>query len=380
MPNWQNNNNAYNHSNNVNAYGNGQNNTRTKSNVNQRNDSPAAPFFNDNFISRLFGTNTNRSAANPSNGNQTYQRTGYNMPPTRPPGSAQTNMSSARPPGNTRFNMPPGNAQANMPHGMPPGNAQANVPHGMPPGNTQAKMPFNIPPGNAQATKPPFQPSWQPGGAPADMQSAQPAMNKPLPDGVRYEPLDAEMIKLINEVKKPGQKPPDQSNTLQEETKQDKEINDIVRTAPESVEMPGFPQDSPRTLADKLEDFIQNERNAVLFYNYLSRRTTREDYRKALKDIGEESRKRHEACNMIYKNLKGQEYLPKETEINNSVSFNLGISWAITEESRSIRELSRVFEDMEDERSARSISCLIYKKISDLSILHLMNADKSVYS
>lgn len=125
-------------------------------------------------------------------------------------------------------------------------------------------------------------------------------------------------------------------------------------------------------ILENIQSFAQNERNSSIFYKYLSTAAHSSNHRRLLERMSDESLANSNEYNMIYKSISGEENSVKETGIDNEVKFNQGIQWAIEVESEALRELSDIFEDVQSEKNQKKINSLLYKKVSNLSILHLL--------
>lgn len=336
------------------------------------------------------------------------QNNGNNPSAARQGNGQGSDMGNQRPQQNARqggmFGQANGNRQMQQP-AMPPGRQmqQRAMPPGrqmqqsaMPPGR-QMQQPA-MPPGR-QMQQPAMFPSrqMQPPALPANRQQqspqGQPGGNLPnfnigagpsqmpqsLPDGVKYEPLDANTMNLIKDL---NISPEEQGNTSPPNPTQPlpNQSQPLLQQPRPSLQQPPVQeQELHESMLQKMERFIQNERNASIFYQHLANSAPREDYSRALDDIRRESFNHSRAYNDLYQKYKGEAFLPEEKEIDTRVNFQDGVGWAIAEECKAIRELSGIYEQQEDEKDFRSISSVIYKKISDLGMLQLINTNRRIH-
>lgn len=125
---------------------------------------------------------------------------------------------------------------------------------------------------------------------------------------------------------------------------------------------------------EKLSQFIQNERNSSIFYEYLSSICLNENHKNTLKKLSEQSIKSSSIYNKIYKNIKGSEFKINESKINKSVNYEYGIKWAIEEENNALFELGELYDLISNSDKEKVISMAI-KKISRISYLNMINKD-----
>lgn len=191
----------------------------------------------------------------------------------------------------------------------------------------------------------------------------QPQQKQPfrgsLPDGIRMEPLDEKTLKELQ-----GAIGALDSKAAEEEA------NKIPASGDDKKE--AVYDRNQIEMADSLGEFIQNERNAVIFYRHLSGLARNDRNRKALEEICEDSQSRKQLLNELYRKHKGKDFDMKNSAINTMVGLYDGIELAIREESKALKGLCQVYEKANDEKTGRIINSILYRKISDLSILHLL--------
>ncbi len=220
------------------------------------------------------------------------------------------------------------------------------------------------------------------------MFSPQQMANGALPDGITLQPIDQGTMAHLGALmpaaqplspQQPSQQQPYQNPGQTHGSQQN--AGNLPHAQPPAVngfsEANGVVAPQPvqsRINSDKLRDFIQNERNAGLFYEHLAARAP-EHHRQLLRELRDESSQRRSRLEEIFRQQEGQEIQIRESDINDNLNYRDGINLAILEESRAIKELSSVCDTLHssnDELSARRINSILYKKIGDLGILWSM--------
>lgn len=122
----------------------------------------------------------------------------------------------------------------------------------------------------------------------------------------------------------------------------------------------------------QLKDFIQRERNANIFYKYLSSIADNEENSSALEYLSNESKRHFNELNILHEEENGTKYEVKETKINNIINFKDGIAWAIELENKGLIDIIDISENIESETTYKKINSIIGRKTCYISILHLM--------
>jgi len=183
-------------------------------------------------------------------------------------------------------------------------------------------------------------------------------INKNLPDGVMYEPLDDDIMRLLKDnghipnspPKSPS--PPPSSTTTQ----------------------PPSPQIPPTTIvsseiAKTIENLAQNERNAQVFYTVISHISPSEETKKSLSQLAEGSKSRTTQYIQILHTHFDSKFSPQEKEINTNLSFQDAISLAIAEENKALSTLCDLLDQAEGTSLERQIERIINKKVVAHQIL-----------
>ena len=380
---------------------------------------------------RLMQQSTNRSTNNmdmAESGNLQH----YTMPPIRQVTypMPQDTVSQAIPPmlqGAMPQNMPamPHNLMAQpmlhgphnaIPQPMPPRPHNA-MPQPMPPRPHNA-MPQSMPHGPhnimPQNPMPQHTPTMQPIGQP-DPASSMPAppspqnaaerfqtINRGLPDGVRFEPLDDETkaalkkLGLSGPAPKPADSPPAQPQpktqpqplpaqpqpktqpqspparpqpNIQPQSPPDQQQSK-TQPQPPSESFAALPEHPPESIA-LLERLIQNERNAAVYYQYLSEIAPVNEFKDALQEITRDCENRRGQFSEILKNLNGQEFEPKNTPINTAVEFNQGVDIAFMEERKVLEAMAELIDKFgsSEEKNAYIMQNMLNKRMIRLNWL-----------
>ena len=197
-------------------------------------------------------------------------------------------------------------------------------------------------------------------------------MNRSLPDGVRFEPLDEETKAALQKLRRAAPAPsPTPSSTSQTP------IAPAATPASSAVQMPmpssipAPPQmpaetvhqniSAPKPIAGAshaenqmpspesaalLEKLIQDERNAMLFYQYLSGISPTADFRDNLHGIARDCEVRHSHYQQILQNIHGRAFEAKNTPINTLVDFDKGVEVAILEERRILETMAELIDQL----------------------------------
>jgi hypothetical protein len=175
-------------------------------------------------------------------------------------------------------------------------------------------------------------------------------LNRNLPDGVHYEPLDADALRRLQ--------------------------GGAATPMPPPPELPFTPV-PPTPFSEKtnalLERLIQDERNSVVFYTYLAEAAPFDDAAESLKSIAEGCGQRQKIYGGMYQKLTGKEFTPKESKINTGIPFREGVALALSEENKSVRALTDWLDSGPDNATASTVQNIINKKIVNANLLSLFN-------
>ena len=185
------------------------------------------------------------------------------------------------------------------------------------------------PPPPAPAPTPPVQaPPQTPEVAANHIQQ----VNRGLPDGVRYEPIDEETKAALQKIQ-----------AIQNQNTEE--------TSSEQVEIIPTPDPSPQENTSLLKRLIQDEQNAYQFYQYLSEIAPLEDLQKKLQEI---SRVCHNRRN-TYTQMLQDDFNAEEIQINNTIQFAQGIAIALREETKILDNMAKLIEQSGNDSNLQNL-------------------------
>ena len=180
-------------------------------------------------------------------------------------------------------------------------------------------------------------------------------INKSLPDGVMYEPLDDETMKLLKNAKPES---PTLSNS-----------NIIPPTQQSTVEQPHQEHNtsSQPVSIETLKELAQNEFNAQIFYSSLQ--APSDAIKTSLNIIAEDCNSRIQQLIAILTQHHNIIFAPEKKEINTTLPFKDAITLALTEESKSLLNLNKLLDLPENAPFERKIERIVSKKIINYQML-----------
>lgn len=95
-----------------------------------------------------------------------------------------------------------------------------------------------------------------------------------------------------------------------------------------------------------IEEFIQDETNASIFYNQLSNKCRNNLYTDKLLYISNECMLQCNDLKSYYKNISSKQFEPKAIPINTNISFKAGLSLAIEEEMKSYDKICKIIDNV----------------------------------
>jgi len=204
-------------------------------------------------------------------------------------------------------------------------------------------------PGATQATGPANQQQSSPEQAAQQFRR----VNQTLPDGVRYEPLDDDTMRLLRD-----------NGHLPAEPKP------AAATAPTAIPQspPPHPIAEPPQIHTKddnivkiIEGLIQDERNAHVFYSSLAMSVTIGSISSALTDIAKDCQHHTQQLTQLLANHYGGSFTPEEAAINTGMELQSALALALVEENKSLRVLAEL--SVSNTESEKVIQRIINKKI-----------------
>ena len=173
-----------------------------------------------------------------------------------------------------------------------------------------------------------------------------PAKQKKLPDGVRYEPLDDETMALLKKMGK-----------------------DIPSPAAPELQATSPPSVSPPESAKLLENLIQDERNSSVFYQYLSGIAPSGSFRDALQKAAKDCDNHCIQYQQMLENLYNRDYKPKNTAVNTNTGFDRGVEMAVLEEKKILESMTNLIDHLENEAGSYTLQNLLNKRMIRLNWL-----------
>lgn len=183
-------------------------------------------------------------------------------------------------------------------------------------------------------------------------------VNKNLPDGVRYEPLDDETMRLLRDnghIPKTPALPSPPSPQLPP-----------VQPEPPKNQTP---EKIPANIRETLENLSQDERNAHIFYSHFAEIAEAEPTKKALANLAKDSEVRQNQYQSLIETHFNNTYTPKETKINTSIPIHDAIALALIEENKSLTTLGNILDQATFADFEKIIQRIINKKIISHQIL-----------
>jgi len=169
------------------------------------------------------------------------------------------------------------------------------------------------------------------------------SINKGLPDGVMYEPLDDETMRLLKSAKNPPA------------------VSQPATPTPPSL--PTTQPTIPSKIADTLQRLAQNEHNAKTFYTEIAHNASNEASKKSLVQLAKDCETRLEKYTELIQSQFNTTFAPEDKEINTNLPFANAISLAIAEENKSLSTLTELLDQTEGTSLERQIERVINKKV-----------------
>ena len=202
-------------------------------------------------------------------------------------------------------------------------------------------------------------------------------VNRGLPDGVVFEPLDNETRAVLQSIGITGQAKPNIPPSVAKPNPAP--VATVVSSpaaANTTVPVPGHKDEKPDgnntaspESANMLEGLIQDEYNAAVYYKYLSGAAPSGDFQKKLQGIANDCEKRRGLYQSILKNLHGRGFEPKNNPVNTTVGFAQGMEMAVMEENKMLDAMTELMEHLTDRASIYTMQSLLNKRMIRLNWL-----------
>ncbi|MCL2286080.1 MAG: ferritin-like domain-containing protein [Firmicutes bacterium] len=170
-------------------------------------------------------------------------------------------------------------------------------------------------------------------------------INRNLPDGVVYEPIDEETMRILKAAK-PATAP---------------------KAAPQKQQAVQPPSPTAPTISSEIAKTIkklaQDEHNAQIFYTDISFNAPSEEIKQSLTEMAKDCKLRHKKYTQLLKSHFDTDFVPAVKKLNTSLSFPNAIYLAISEENKALVTLGSLLDQVEGTTIERQIERIISKKI-----------------
>jgi len=207
-------------------------------------------------------------------------------------------------------------------------------------------------------------------------------INKTLPDGVMYEPLDEDTMRLLKTTaqKQPPQSSPSLPHAPENTAEQFRRIN---KTLPDGVMYepldegtmhalkPSTPQSSSSTteISNTLQRLAQDEHNAHIFYTRIAQNAPSNETKQSLIALANGCESRRSKYIQILSAQFNLTFAPAQKEINTKIPYSNAIQLAINEENKTLTTLTNLIDQIEGTPLEMQIQRMISKKILAHQIL-----------
>ena len=249
--------------------------------------------------------------------------------------------------------------------------------HGVNPMRQQAPTPPQQNRHHPMQVAPPPRHNSQPPPRPEKAADQFRRVNQGLPDGVRYEPLDEDTMRLLKDNGHLKQASPPPANPVEVAQPQSPSSFAPPRTpmipqpqAAVAPDKPSPPSLAPIILSGEipkiLQELAQDERNAQIFYSGIS---DAEPAKELLSSFAIDCGARLKQYLTLLADHCNHVFVPLETKINTNLDFAKAISLALTEENKTLVKLANLLDLVADTPAAGAIQRIINKKVAAYQLL-----------
>lgn len=157
-------------------------------------------------------------------------------------------------------------------------------------------------------------------------------------------------------------------------------INEEIQENIEKNRQQIFPVNQPKE-KDKillyLQQFIQDEKNANIFYTSLANNCNNNYYKNKLQEIGKECDTETNSLKKYYKSLENEDFEPEDLQINTNIPLKQGLLLAIEEEIASYNKICNILDEQPFE-DTREFYKMALKKLSRINSIQYMAMDKNI--
>ena len=202
----------------------------------------------------------------------------------------------------------------------------------------------------AQIPQPPPEPELQPPPTPETAAARIQQVNRTLPDGVRYEPIDEETWAALRKMQKSQMEEQKQKDAQKkEETKVSPTSTAPSNAAPvEAASQVHAPPTESIPGQALLESLIQDERNASIFYEHLSKSASSNEIISTLQEISKASNSRHSFYQRMLEEVYDGSYEVRDIIIKANIPFRQGIQIALREEAKIMLSMTKLIDQSDN--------------------------------
>jgi len=206
-------------------------------------------------------------------------------------------------------------------------------------------------------------------------------INKGLPDGVHYEPLDEQTLKILRDN---GHLPPLSGDTPVQE-KMESHHNPSADITPAQMQPAAtisrsVPEIEPRNddePAKKLKQLIQDSHNARNFYTQLAQSITNngmhEDALNVFSSMAHDCSEQIKLYSDITRVRFGINFIPADVDIKTNLPLEQALKLATKEENKMIQTLASILHEANDITIERELQYILNKKTVGFHRLLLLN-------
>ena len=246
--------------------------------------------------------------------------------------------------------------------------------------------------------RPPQQPPMhQAAGQHAAMQHAPPSsppapeqaaaefarINKGLPDGVQYEPLDEQTLQLLREKghlpKLPEATPPTTHAEMSHTPGAPAQPAPTASIAVPSTSLPptvspAAPVTHSAPPADKIKALMQDSHNAYNFYTQWAQESQAENEagRTVFAALAQDCAAHVEQYRTVLQRSYGRDFSPAAVDLQVNISFEAALKLAPVEENKMIQALAEVMREVEDAAAQRALQGIFNQKCVGFNRLLLL--------
>jgi len=203
-------------------------------------------------------------------------------------------------------------------------------------------------------------------------------VNQGLPDGVRYEPLDENTMRLLRDnghlpAMPSAASPPQVSQSAYPAVEQSHA--NLPPQTHQSAHQSAVSQPTDtlssnmQEVHDMLISLIQDEHNAHVFYGHFSENISKHDLKSALSDISNDSKWNAKMLSNILTTQMKSNFQPVDAAINTGLELNDALELALREENNSLRALAKLMDIANDIECEKVIQRVINKKFVNTNLL-----------